>query len=96
LARTRTRTWTRSPATSRARNASACRFDNMNANRFRVSYGERWPQRTRSPSSPLQAVVWFGESDKNPAAPRSTTASRWTAGSGPLASTIFPRTSLPA
>ena len=44
---------------------------------------------------PDHAVRWLGKSDTMPAAPRSSTASRCTTGSGPSASTSLPRTSLP-
>ena len=60
--RARTRAWSviRSAAASRDRISWDCRAESMNANVFRIWYGDRWPQRTRSRSSPDQAVRWFG------------------------------------
>ncbi len=56
----------------------------------------RCPQRTMLVSRPDQAVLWFGMSLTMPAAPNFTTARRCTIDNTPSASTIFPRTSLPA
>ncbi len=90
FAATRERRVIFSPRARRARSSSACRFESMKAKRLAVWYGDRCPHRTRSRSSPDQAVVWLGKSERNPAAPRSSQARRCTSGRGPSARTIFP------